>query len=721
MATTVTWVRDANGNHEVSSPEHLKQLMHKGTLYTDAGAPPSSYWAADTSYLQTADIDFLSDSTDITPIGIAGGDAFFGIYDGGEFHIYNWSYVDPQFSTANDCVRSVGLFGTGLDCALKNIRLGGLWTIQGFQDWAGFLCGLFSSRTDPTRGIWNIECDFSVGSFMDTNPGIALDDVGGVVGSSDCPAVTGVTLKGSIDFLPNTHNPATAGGVFGRLSGGTTITQNNSGVIQNLAAFPSGINGRTAGGVVGNMRRGAFALVNAMVGDVNGTSFSGGIAGAADSTVTGVNDGYDTLLNAMTGNISNTADTGTGGIFGLFTARNSHVGFMNYMSGDISTSSGDTTQVGGIIGRYRDLGDSSLTSSINAMNGNVEHAVLGVIGDGTPTIVLSRNSAFGLTFNTDNHGTTAPPSGLLTNSDFTDLPYNTLTGTDTDGLSYDFDFVYANLSGNANFSEYTHLILHKGDLCTPFRVDFDVPENNTTLYATFANATAQTFLQPLLAVFKLSLISFEARSINIPVVITEVAGATSYRITYEGPDGVEVVAVSGVTTLQHNIVGVDPDTTYTVRLLADTGSGFELSEETTVTTLPNVATSFNAADFANGNGVFNLSSLSVAALSTLSPIFNDIFSTGDIVSVSVETRSDLNASFIKLGDTLSIKEISGVLLPFTAESGAGQDVNVVLSDDVTSVLIAYDETANTLRVGEEVHGPSDSFILDGKKAIVLEV
>jgi len=34
--TTVNWVQDGNGNYEVSSPEHLKQLMNEGSLYTDA-------------------------------------------------------------------------------------------------------------------------------------------------------------------------------------------------------------------------------------------------------------------------------------------------------------------------------------------------------------------------------------------------------------------------------------------------------------------------------------------------------------------------------------------------------------------------------------------------------------------------------------------------------------------------------------------------------------
>jgi len=69
MATIVTWVQDGSGNYQVSSPEHLKQIMHQGALYTDAGAFPTDYFATGTNYIQTADIDLLGDSTDIVPIG----------------------------------------------------------------------------------------------------------------------------------------------------------------------------------------------------------------------------------------------------------------------------------------------------------------------------------------------------------------------------------------------------------------------------------------------------------------------------------------------------------------------------------------------------------------------------------------------------------------------------------------------------------------------------
>ena len=56
MATTVNWIQDSNGNYEVSSANHLKQIMHKGalSLFTDTGSFPTDYWGDGTNYIQTA-------------------------------------------------------------------------------------------------------------------------------------------------------------------------------------------------------------------------------------------------------------------------------------------------------------------------------------------------------------------------------------------------------------------------------------------------------------------------------------------------------------------------------------------------------------------------------------------------------------------------------------------------------------------------------------------
>ena len=200
------------------------------------------------------------------------------------------------------------------------------------------------------------------------------------------------------------------------------------------------------------------------------------------------------------------------------------------------------------------------------------------------------------------------------------------------------------------------------------------------------------------------------------MVITEVTGSIGYNITYEGPTGGEFTAVSGVTTLEHNITGLEPDTVYTIRLYADTGSGHVLTEELTTTTLPNVAANYDVNEFVE-DGVINLSSLPGNTISNINEVMNELFTTGDLVSVSL---SDKLTSFINLGDQLSIEQIDGVLLPFEENSGTGQAVSVILSDGSTTIGINYDDTVNTITVNNIVYYPGDSFILDGKKVTVVE-
>ena len=96
--TSVTWVRQ-NSKYEISSKEHILQLMSKGELYTDSGDFPVSYWSSD--YIQTVSIEMESD-VNISPIG-SSTEPFTGSFDGDYFSITDWS-----FSSTENCI---GLFG----------------------------------------------------------------------------------------------------------------------------------------------------------------------------------------------------------------------------------------------------------------------------------------------------------------------------------------------------------------------------------------------------------------------------------------------------------------------------------------------------------------------------------------------------------------------------------------------------------------------------------
>ena len=712
---SVTWVQDADSNYEISSPDHLKQLMHKGTLYTDAGSYPANYWAV--NYIQTVDIDLLGVSTDITPIG-ADGDPFSGDYDGNNYTISNWTL--GQIRTHS------GLFGSILDNTIKNVRLSGTFILEGGASSAGFLAGYGSNVM-----ISNIECNFSTGTrlYLSSNRTNHLNrnKGGGVLGEMiDADRrfyIEGITLRGALEV--DIGNKSLTGGVIGSAVGYTVR------YIRNLATFTSLLDGSYSGGIIGRaVTCKCSFLLNAMMGDMNG-QYVGGVVG--DVYARDLSDlDHHTFVNAMTGNISGTLQH-IGGVVGKYywSSTNCH-SFINYMTGDISGTHSSGSG-GGIVGSASTFTSGlglELPNSINAMNGNVQNSVANSVDEASINVnnfSVTVDTSFGLTFTDNTYGTTIPPSDLLTNSGFPDLPYVALIGTDLDGNTYDFDFVFANLAGNSSYPNYTHLILHKGDIHTPFDVDFDIPPDNTTVYLTHANVGTNivTSALPVLnvqsgvTVVVPSFLDVEARSINIPVTVSPVAGAVSYRVTYQGPTGSEVTAFSGFTDLEKkNIVNLVPETQYTVRLYTDTGSGYELTESDTTTTLENTPSSYVMADFER-NGVFDLTVFNDTALSDLSSTMDQLFATGDTVGLSVGTNPYLETSFIRVGETLSIEDVSGVLIPFDTDSGSGQSVTIVLADS-SNVAVSYDESNSTISVDSSVYSPGDVFILDGRKVEVTD-
>ncbi|CAM9217206.1 unnamed protein product, partial [Ectocarpus sp. 12 AP-2014] len=129
--TTVAWVKDANDFYEVSSPEHLIQIMHGGTKFTNAGDAPTAYSNANTKFLQTVDIDLANYHDEITPI--VGNWA--SVYDGGNHAIANWEFLTDM--TGNN----TGFFTT-LTGVFKNVRLTGVWKLGGNNSYKGFVAGV---------------------------------------------------------------------------------------------------------------------------------------------------------------------------------------------------------------------------------------------------------------------------------------------------------------------------------------------------------------------------------------------------------------------------------------------------------------------------------------------------------------------------------------------------------------------------------------------------
>lgn len=438
MATTVTWVLDANSKYEISSKEHLLQLMNEGILYTNTGSVPGQWYGED--YIQTADIDLEGDSTNIKPIG--GPVGFSGEYDGNGFTVSNWSYIDPNFGTGTtrDMVGFFDLINRG---TLKNFRLAGVCTLSGFGSRGGMIAGyLLNSST-----MYNVELDLSPGSYITQGDQttVTVCQMGTVVGhieSASCSAIA-VTFKGEIDSITHSANLSQpyVGGVVGNITGGATCT-----LFRNLGTFPSGLSGFYVGGVVGHSDQSSFTkLLNAMTGDITSgfAGFIGGIIGRVRQT--NISQEFHTCVNSMKGNITSTSTGYSSGIVGIFVQKAGSTvhSLMNYMNGDITSSTAKNSA--GLIAYG--IGENT-TTSINAMNGEVYNSVISIVSSGS-TVLATLDASFGLLYAVDSNSTTTPVTGLSTDAD-NGLPIVDLSETTPDGATQTFEFVFGNGSRTFN-------------------------------------------------------------------------------------------------------------------------------------------------------------------------------------------------------------------------------------------------------------------------------
>lgn len=649
MTTTVTWVLNGNSQYEISSKDHLIQLMNSGTLYTNAGSVPIDFY--DSDYIQTVDIDLQSDSN-IVPLGNA-TDKFTGSYDGANFAISNWSYTDPEFSTANDCANYSGFFGEAQTANINNMRLTGVCTLNGFKIGGGIFAGWLNNCSTA-----NIELDLSPGSGI--NQGdvtFSWAYIGTMVGYISTGTIFGITVKGEVTNIipsPSTSNPVLSG-VIGFASS-TTIT-----LARNLGVFPNGIlNGYYVGGVIGYLFRASCSLLmNVMEGTMStNDQYVGGVVGIGriDQENSYVVSG---LVNSMKGDLiaNNTAGT-AGGVLGNMwqssTTGNTFESFLNYMSGDIIHTPGSINKTGGILGRAD--ANPVLLTSINAMNGDVYNTVIGN-ASGTEVSLATVDTNFGLTFTNDAWSTSSPVTGLPTDSNYFNLPYVALTGTDIFGLTYNWDFVF----GNEKSLQLT------------------------------------------------------ARALHIIVTIEPVVGAIAYQVTVQNTSSNIVrEVVTGFTGTEVNINSLRPITEYNVRLLASSdGIQYNLELENTITTLENSAENYDINDFDYSNGRYDLSDLGELSRQDIYEVINDLFETGDSIIIDIGSINK-GAKFVKRGETTSIVGEDALLVPFDSTAGASQSVSLNLSDTST-VVLDFDETTETVSIGGQSYSLGEYTILDGKK------
>lgn len=175
MSVDVKWVL-TNGSYEVSSKDHLIQIMNSGNLYTNTGTPPSNL--SNVSYIQTNNIELESDITNIVS-------TFSGTYNGQEYSISNWSCTPPSG-------KGFGIFGYFVSRVLtENIALDGIWCSRNIID--GGVSGGHCTRAT----IYNIRTNFASGTQLHASS----NSLGLLLGYTGYCYISGVTVGGIIDEL----------------------------------------------------------------------------------------------------------------------------------------------------------------------------------------------------------------------------------------------------------------------------------------------------------------------------------------------------------------------------------------------------------------------------------------------------------------------------------------------------------------------------------------
>lgn len=513
---SVTWVL-TSGSYEVSSKNHLLQIMHEGSLLSNTGNVPSNFLTV--SYIQTADIDMQQDTTNIIPI-----DDFSGVYDGQNHSISNWSCTNFTNSQGH------GLFGRlAGNPTIQNMVLDGVWSLLNHND-GGFLVGT------GTGNIFNIRTDFSTG----TETISATGAMGVLIGNSGNSIIQNITLGGTIS---NAYGAIHVGGVVGYSTGGSISH------VRNIATFTTGLR---AGGI----------------------RYIGGIVSWASNTV------LSNLLNAMRGNLQadTTAVPGVGGIVGYMSggsmdmACNSMIGNITgkNASAIVSVASGTGTlnrclsYITGNVesGLMGTLGSFTVSKSIVAMNGVTTYAAR--ISTSSSIEVLMDDS-YGLTYTSSIDTVTSMDTSSFLTSSLTTQPYFSFSLADGASNQINWPFIFGNVSGNTDFDWY---MLVNEDTITPAHITFSsitppalfkVDFSNETITVSGDNISLTTSSTTWTL---LSTSTFKPWSTFVEVSSGSVVGAISYKVTYIPPGGTsETIAVRNTTEKEHIILNLEPETT----------------------------------------------------------------------------------------------------------------------------------------------------------------
>lgn len=694
MSSSLTWTLASDASSfEVSSADHLLQIMSLGTLFTDTGDSPPDYLSP--SFVQTVDINLASFSSQIIPIGTDAA-PFTGTYNGSGFRVANWSYT----GTLTDS----GLFGYCFGATLKNITLSGVWdlntTLRG-----GFLVSymLGTADTDRDAYIYNISAEFESGtSLVSTGTQVRCATL---IAFARFSVIQGISLSGVISVC------SSAGHIAGVISEPNYC---DIYMVRNIATFETPLIGRGVGGVVNKMIYcNASYIMNAMVGDIETNNILYSTAGVVMECWGLSSNVIDVFVNSMTGNIQEGGSVG--GVVAYLKGAGPMSRFANYMNGYTEYAITDR------------LVSGSIDNCIVATSGSVENI----------SATVYKDTSFGMTVTGNDLSTNSPPTGWTIHPDFPDLPYVPFSGTDVGGNTYNWEFVFPNVSGKAQYSAYTELTISSGPVISvPLRLEVDLPVNGTTFYVSyFDTSTSTAFIDPSLTVVDSEAalvydLTGTYQKFPAPISVTTythladvvwfaVESASIYQLKQ---DGVVLKTVQATVESEFAAIvqGLTPETTYVFDLYTDL-DGFVTPARTVSGTTPALS-AFNVGLLLGriSNDLTLLNSTAFEDVTSSGPYLRDALTTGDVVNTNLG-KLEFVADAGQIDLNREEAPPARFLTAFDPNSGAGQSLNLLLPDGVTTSVMTYNESQNQVVLNSESRGVGEYFVVDSFKVSVREV
>lgn len=711
---SVVWVT-SNSKYEISSKDHLLQLMSGGTLFADTGTHPSDYLSSD--YIQTADIDLAADSR-ITPIG-SSTESFSGSYDGSNFSITDWTYEN----TSED---NVGLFAHISSALIQNVSIEGSWVLSG-----GSQCGFLVGAVGSSSGIYNITADLSAGSV--TSSGI---NTGGLVGAASSSVLEGLTMKGVLSSISGTAN---VGGVVGSISSGSNLNY-----VRNVVRFTEdsgfvAISGTSCAGICSLVSdSNSTYVMGGMIGSVEGVEHAGGIFGTIENTSA---NSINHVVNSMTGSISSTGvSSSSGGIASsimgdssVFTVNTA----ANYMTGSIT----GTRDSGGIAGSIAD--GVVIDNSVIAMNGVVAYAGVQTVTGSNNTIEVQVITSFGLSHISS--GTTVALTALTgsfgLHAGFPDLEYFAYEFSDTLSNNYVWEFVFGNVSGSSSYSQYTHVAISSSDVCGPIEVQVNLPDNSVEYVYLLNTNTNQVVMglggngisityssgvvldtsgSTLYPVPSLLITTTSPFSVNLSW--EEVSGSVSHQVKYgltsSGSLDKSVTIDSGSTSVDITNLNASSEYAFQVYSSAD-GTVFTLDEDVTGSILmpANSSPGYILSRFLDDD-VYDFSSFGPDKTSQIASIIGNLLGQDESVLMNVNGQvKELLVAGVT-GGNIEVTDGDQYILPFQAADGSGQSLTL---EGVYEGPLDYNETNDSLTIDGQEYFAGDSVVVGNTRISLRSV